>query len=333
MAPGVSTALSRRTVGLLAASLLVAGLTVGSAEAREVAIAGNPLEMSNGFYTDPNSNPAVWARDHAGDTRTATIKSAIAEKPGARWFGNWSGDIRTAVDSYTYAADIVDKLPILVAYNIPSRDCNGDSSGGAGSPDAYRTWISQFAAGIGGKPAVVIIEPDALAQLDCLTSNAARQTRQDLLRYAATQFAQLAPNTWAYLDGGNATWIPAATMAQRLDAVGVRTIRGFTINVSNFYPTASSASYGNAVNASLSSQHGYTAQFVVDTSRNGNGSNGEWCNPAGRKLGVPSQVGGGAEMLLWGKVPGDSDGDCGVVKGIPAGTFSPDLATHLINGN
>jgi len=37
-------------------------------------------------------------------------------------------------------------------------------------------------------------------------------------------------------------------------------------------------------------------------------------------------------MLLWGKVPGDSDGDCGVGKGVPAGTFSPDLAMRLVNG-
>lgn len=55
-------------------------------------------------------------------------------------------------------------------------------------------------------------------------------------------------------------------------------------------------------------------------------------NPAGRKLGVATQVGGGAEMLLWGKVPGDSDGDCGIGAGIPAGQFSPVLAMRLING-
>jgi endoglucanase len=322
--------LTRRAAGLLAGALLLAGLGVPAADAQVAA--GNPLEKTNGFYTDPDSNPAVWVREHSGDSRAAAIKTAIADKPGARWFGNWSGDIKTAVDSYTYAADTADKLPILVAYNIPGRDCGSHSGGGAGSPEAYRSWISAFAAGIGGKPAVVIIEPDALAQLDCLPGDADRQTRLGLLSYAVSQFAQLAPNTWAYLDGGNATWVPAATMAQRLDAVGVRGIRGFTVNVSNFLTTAESAAYGNAVNSALAGK-GYQVRFVVDTSRNGNGSDGQWCNPAGRKLGVPSQVGGGAEMLLWGKVPGDSDGDCGVGVGIPAGTFSPDLAVRLINGS
>jgi endoglucanase len=86
--------------------------------------------------------------------------------------------------------------------------------------------------------------------------------------------------------------------------------------------------YGAAVRSRLSTPK----PFVVDTSRNGNGAGDGWCNPAGRKLGVPAQTGGGAEMLLWVKVPGDSDGDCGIGAGIPAGTFSPDLAMHLING-
>ncbi|MFD9892222.1 glycoside hydrolase family 6 protein [Amycolatopsis sp. NPDC059027] len=318
--------LTRLAAGVAAVVTVFAGLA-GPAQAAD----GNPLEKTNGFYVDPDSNPAVWVRDHAGDPRAASIKTSIASRPGARWFGNWSGDVRKSVDAYTYAADVADKLPVLVAYNVPGRDCKGHSSGGAGSPEAYRAWIDAFAAGIGGKPAVVILEPDALAQLDCLPS-ADRPVRLDLLRYAAASLAAHAPNTWTYVDGGNSSWIPADTMAARLDSVGVRSVRGFALNVSNFHTTADSVAYGRAVNSALSAKFGYTRQFTVDTSRNGNGYNGEWCNPAGRKLGTPAQIGGGADLLLWVKVPGDSDGDCGIGKGIPAGTFSPDLATHLITG-
>ena len=315
----------RITTFLVAATLAFTGLASPA-----LAADGNPLEKTNGFYVDPGSNPAVWVRDHPDDSLAGPIRTSIATKPGARWFGNWSGDVRAAVDGFTYAADVADKLPVLVAYNIPGRDCGGDSSGGAGSPQAYRDWISAFADGIGGKPAIVIIEPDALAQLDCLSGDA-RQTRLDLLNYAATQFAQKAPNTWAYMDGGNATWIPAATMASRLKSAGVQSIHGFVLNVSNFYTTADSTTYGKAVDAAL----GYAAPFVVDTSRNGNGhgTDSEWCNPPKRKLGAPSQLGGGPEMQLWIKVPGDSDGSCGYGTGIPAGTFSPVLATHLIKGD
>ncbi|RKG80085.1 glycoside hydrolase family 6 protein [Corallococcus terminator] len=291
-----------------------------------------PVAMTSGFYVDPNSNPAVWVRANGGDGRASRINASIASKPMARWFGNWSGDITQAVSSFVGAADAADKLPVLVAYNIPGRDCGSHSGGGAGSADAYRSWISAFAAGLGNRPAVVIIEPDALAQLDCLPNDSERQTRLGLLRYASEQFRDRAPNTWAYMDGGNARWIGADTTAQRLESAGARNVRGFSLNVSNFYSASESATFGNAVNAALSSRYGYTRQFVVDTSRNGNGSNGEWCNPGGRKLGTPSQTGGGAEMLLWVKVPGDSDGNCGIAPGTPAGQFSPDLANRLIDG-
>ncbi len=98
--------------------------------------------------------------------------------------------------------------------------------------------------------------------------------------------------------------------------------------MSNLSTTSSSITYANSINASL----GYTAGFVIDTSRNGNGSNGEWCNPAGRKLGPTPRTGGGADMLLWIKTPGVSDGKCGVAPTVPAGQFSPDLAVRLING-
>ncbi|MFC0114152.1 glycoside hydrolase family 6 protein [Kibdelosporangium aridum] len=295
----------------------------------QVAVAANPVGMTSGFYVDPNSNPAVWVRNNGSDGRAARIQSAIASKPMARWFGSWSGDIQSAVSSFVAAADAADKLPVLVAYNIPGRDaCGGHSGGGAGSPEAYRAWISAFASGLGSRPAVVILEPDSLADFNCMDAGKIA-TRTGMIRYATEQLRDKGTNTWAYLDAGNARWVPAATMASRLDSAGVRNVRGMSINVSNYITTSESAAYGNAVSSSLP---GYTKPFVIDTSRNGNGSNGEWCNPAGRKLGAPAQVGGSAELLVWAKIPGDSDGSCGIGAGIPAGQFSPDLAIRLIDG-
>ncbi|MFQ6309943.1 glycoside hydrolase family 6 protein [Lysobacter capsici] len=215
---------------------------------------------------------------------------------------------------------------------MPGRDCGSHSGGGAGSPEAYRTWISSFASGIGNRRAVVVIEPDALAQLDCLAADQ-RSVRIGLLQHAAREFKARAPNALVYHDGGNASWIAADEMARRLNSAGARDLRGFALNVSNYHTTADSNAYGAAVAASLQRQFGYSKAFVVDTSRNGNGSNGEWCNPGGRKLGAGSQNSAtGAEMLLWVKVPGDSDGKCGIAPNTPAGEFSPDIATRLIEG-
>jgi endoglucanase len=292
------------------------------------AVAASPISLTSGFYVNPNSSPAVWARNNSGDSRAARIQSSIGSKPIARWFGQ-DPNIGSTVAGYTGAADGNDKLPVLVAYNLPGRDaCGGQSGGGAGSVTAYRTWISSFAAGVGTKPAVVIIEPDALGDFNCMTQTQIND-RLGMLTYATQQFQQKAPNTYAYLDGGNAGWVAAPTMASRLSSAGIRNVRGFSLNVSNYYTTSQSVSYANSVNSSL----GFAAHFVVDTSRNANGSNGQWCNPAGRRLGVTSQVGGsGAEMLLWIKTPGNSDGQCGIAPSTPAGQFNPDLAIRLIDG-
>ncbi|MEV4261644.1 glycoside hydrolase family 9 protein [Kribbella sp. NPDC049584] len=293
-------------------------------------VQAGPIDLTSGFYVDPNSNPATWVRDNAGDSRASSIQTNLAAKPMARWFANPPAGttIGAMVGGFVGAADNADKLPILVAYNLPGRDaCGGHSGGGAGSPAAYRDWISAFADSIRGRPAIVIVEPDTLGDFNCM-ADAQIAERNAMLTFALQQFRDRAPNTWAYLDAGNAGWVPAATMAQRLAGAGVSAAHGFVVNVSNYYTTSASVTYANDVRANMSAPK----PFAVDTSRNGNGSNGEWCNPAGRKLGVASQIGGGAELLLWVKVPGDSDGQCGIAPTVPAGQFSPDLATRLING-
>ncbi|WP_327351762.1 glycoside hydrolase family 6 protein [Streptomyces sp. NBC_01304] len=316
----------RRKSRLLAALASVLALTVVPLITAGPAAAADPIGLTDGFYVNPNSSPATWARNNPGDSRAARIQSSIGSRPIGRWFGNESGS--STIASYVGAADSHNKLPVLVAYNIPGRDaCGGHSGGGAGSVGAYRTWIATFAAAVGDKPAVVVIEPDALGDFSCMSQTQIDE-RIGMLKYATEQFKAKAPNTYAYLDGGNAGWVAASTMASRLNAAGVRNVRGFSVNVSNYYTTGASVSYANSVNNSL----GYAAKFVVDTSRNGNGNNGEWCNPAGRKLGTPPQVGGGAEMLLWVKTPGNSDGECGIAPTVPAGQFSPAIAVRLIDG-
>ncbi|GGV38525.1 glucanase [Kitasatospora herbaricolor] len=308
---------------LLALPLVLAAPTAAHAD---------PVSSTSGFYVDPDSSAAAWAAANPSDGRAAAIKASIAAVPMARWFGNWSGAIGTATGAYVGAAQAAGKLPVLVAYNIPDRDiCGGQSAGGAGSAAAYDTWIAAFASGIGSRPAVVVLEPDALGDQSCMTS-AQISSRNALLNNAITQFNNKAPNTWVYLDAGNPGWISSSTMAQHLNAAGLGRAHGFALNVSNFFTTAENTGYAGSVNATLKSSYGYTKPFTVDTSRNGNGSNGAWCNPAGRRTGTPTQLGGGAEMLLWIKTPGESDGNCGVGAGSAAGQFLPEVAYKMIYG-
>ncbi|MER6010157.1 glycoside hydrolase family 6 protein [Streptomyces bluensis] len=294
--------------------------------------------IEEGFYVDPDSNAAKWLTGNPGDPRADKIDRSLVRRPGARWFGDWNQDIRTDLDAYVTAAASKGQLPIIALYNMYNRDNGGQSSGGAASPEAYRVWIDAAAFGIAERPALVIIEPDSLAQLGNLPTDAARAERTALVTYAAHALGTL-PATSVYLDGGNATWIHPSQMATRLKEAGVAHVRGFAVNVANFDAVDVCCTYAAQITTELARLGLPGTGFVVDTSRNGNGAmNAEgqhvdWCNPAGRRLGVPSSIGvGGADYLLWIKVPGDSDGSCGVGMGIPAGRFSPYLAERLIDG-
>jgi endoglucanase len=309
-----------------ALALVVPAVLLGAPAAH-----ADPVSQTSGFYVNPQSSPAAWVAANPNDGRAGAIRSQIAQRPMASWFGNWSGDISRAVGSYVGAADAVDKLPLLVAYNIPGRDaCGGHSGGGAGSVAAYDSWIAAFASAIGNRPAVVVLEPDSLGDFSCMNQTQIND-RVGMLSRAVGQFRSKAPNTWAYLDAGNPGWVDATTMAQRLNQAGAANARGFALNVSNYFPTGDNVNYGNRV-ASALRNYGYSKPFVIDTSRNGNGSNGAWCNPAGRRIGTPTQLGGGAEMLLWLKTPGESDGNCGVGAGSSAGQFLPEVAYKMIYG-
>lgn len=258
---------------LLSAALLVFGRPeTGLAEAT-----GDPLKLTNGFYVDPESGAAAYVRRHPEDTELA---AKIAGQASARWFGTWSGDVKAAATKYTMAADRADKLPMLVADNLPGGPCG--VGGGAATEAAYRAWIGGLSDGIGVRPAVVVLEPDALARLDCFPPSE-WDGRIGMLKYAVGVLAVKNPNTWVYLDAGNLGSGDAKEMARRLRLADVGKVRGFALNTANYFTTSQSVSRGTDILQAL----GGGSHFIVDTSRNGNGSDGSSCNPPARKLGTP----------------------------------------------
>jgi len=322
---------------LCISALLAVGLTAGLAAsptwAPAARAATDPYTATNGFYVNPANSAAVWSAANPSDGREPAIEANIGVKPAATWFtGGNSTPIGTLTGALVGAAAYSDKLPVLVAYNITDRDiCAGQSSGGASSDAAYDTWIAGFAGGIANRPAVVVLEPDAIDDESCMTS-AEISDRDGLLNNAINQFTAQSPETWVYLDAGNPGWLSASTVASYLNSGGLAQARGFSLNVSSFYTTAQNITYANAINADLKADYGYTKPYIIDTSRNGNGSNGNWCNPSGMKLGVNDQLGGGSDALLWIKAPGESDGNCGTGDGTTAGQFVPQIAYDLVYG-
>lgn len=291
-----------------------------------MAAAGNPLAFAP-LYVDRDSRPQSQA-DRWRSTRPADARllQKIAREPQSMWLGSWYANVRTTVSHVMGRARAARQMPVFVAYNIPSRDCFGLSSGGATTAAAYRTWIAQVAKGIGAGRAAVILEPDALAAAPCLSKSRERE-RIGLLRWATKRLARQ-PNTTVYIDAGHARWVPAATMAKRLRAAGVDSARGFALNVANFHTTAVNRRYGNAVSRAL----GGGAHYVVDTGRNGLGPRkDDWCNPPGRALGAAPTTATGAPLMdagLWIKAPGESDGTCNGGPG--GGAFWPSYALGLV---
>jgi endoglucanase len=138
-------------------------------------------------------------------------------------------------------------VPVFVPYNIPGRDCGGYSAGGAQTTADYEAWISAIAGAIGTREAVIVLEPDALANLpsDCGYDSTGQLTadRYTQIGYAIGALEAL-PSALVYLDAGHSEWHSVGDMAQRLVQAGVGGTQGFYLNVSNYQPTAQLTEFG-----------------------------------------------------------------------------------------
>jgi endoglucanase len=296
--------------------------------------AENPLAGKT-FYVDPanraSEQAAAWERaNRAADARELR---KIGDRAVAHWLTGGT-DVSGAVDSLVGAAAARGQLPVLVAYNIPNRDCGSFSSGGATSADAYRAWVRSIVTGLKSRPAVVIVEPDAVPHVveGCGGHEA---ERYDLLADAVTTLTS-SPGAVVYLDAGHPDWVSdTRKLAGALERAGIEKADGFSLNVSNFIGTQENIDYGGELSDALGGR-----RFVVDTSRNGAGPvtgnadiNGgpSWCNPPGRKLGPAPTADTGqprADAFLWIKRPGESDGACRPGEP-PAGQWWPEYALDL----
>lgn len=273
------------------------------------------------------TNPASLIAREADAIRRARPADAalldrIASQPTAHWVGGWARDLRGEVSRLASTARANGSVPVLVAYNIPNRDCGGHSAGGDRDARGYGRWIRDFASGLRGHRTIVVLEPDALGHLDCLDASG-QESRIAMLRDAVNVLKD--HGATVYVDAGNARWMRGDVMASRLRAVSVERADGFALNVSNFVPTPESVRYGERLSAQVGGKH-----FIIDTSRNGLGGNGEWCNPRGQALGAfPTTQTGNAlvDAFLWVKAPGQSDGPCN--GGPAAGSFWTDYALEL----
>jgi endoglucanase len=217
-----------------------------------------------GFYVPPPDKGAV--NQIASDLSNAALLTTMVSEGHAVWFtGGGPGVVRQQVKETMSLASAQGTVPVLVAYNLPYRDCGQYSTGGARSTGAYKAWIDAFARGIGNGEAIVILEPDGLGIIPfyqplygSMEWCQPKDSSGNPLPGAdpADRFAQIngavdrleqQPNVSVYLDGTHAAWLGAGEAADRLLKAGVQKAQGFFLNVSNYQTTANSITFGTWV--------------------------------------------------------------------------------------
>jgi endoglucanase len=202
-------------------------------------------------------------RDH--QFRNAFTLFNMLVQPQAVWLtGGTPAEVAAAVERTLREAALERARAVFVLYNIPDRDCGGFSAGGAQTTADYEAWIDAVAGAIGEHRAIVILEPDALANLpsDCGQDPTGQLTtdRYTQLGYAIDSL-EAHPGARVYLDAGHSHWQSVGNMASRLVHAGLSRTQGFFLNVSNYQPTAPLIQYGTWI--------GECIAFAADPSQGG----------------------------------------------------------------
>jgi endoglucanase len=304
----------------LAAVLLTASAAPLSAHAAAPAVVTAKIDprRTQGLFVDPLMPAATKGKSYG----------RLGGRAQALWVTDYYSiaNVRSAVYAYTSRASAQHKTPILAIYAIPDRDCGRYSAGGLHTAAAYKKWLNQIALGLTGSHAIVVLEPDAVPdEGGC----AGQGDRAGLLAWASARLAKT--DAWVYLDAGNTQWHAPDDIANLLKASGVAHVRGISLNVGNFRPTAETQAYASQVLQALQSKGIRGKHYIIDTSRNGaKPQDDQVCNPPWARIGTAPQLlfRGAYDGGLWIKHPGESDGSCN--GGPSSGAWSDQLANRLL---
>jgi endoglucanase len=260
---------------------LVAGAAIAAAFTALPLIAGatssdRTLPAGTKLFVPAPSAGAV--RQAAGllahrDVKNALLIAKMETIPRAVWLTDGTpADVTRQVRMTLLEADLERAVPVFVVYNIPARDCSQYSAGGAASDAAYDAWVAAIATAIGTHKAVVLLEPDALANLPVFCSTTTDPLASDppdgngnyrtpeLHPLSAQRLAEVNdavdqleanPSTSVYLDAGHSAWHSVGDMARVLYYAGVQRTQGFFLNVSNYQPTPQQNQYGTWISKCL----------------------------------------------------------------------------------
>jgi endoglucanase len=283
--------LLRRATFVAGVALVVGALgavPIVASAAPSIPGSGRTLPANTRFYVPPPAQGSVQQELKlllSRQVKEAGLIAAMEATPQAVWLdgetsaealhgnlGSQQADLQVQqqVRQTMFGAALERAVPVLVAYNIPGRDCSQYSAGGAPSDAAYDAWINSLAQGLGNGKAVVILEPDALANLpsDCSPAYQAAAaklgitdaTREADVAYGVTKL-ETDPNASVYIDGGHSAWqnvgdtvnsskppiVTKLGIAHRLVLANVVKAQGFFLDVSNYQCATNNVFFGTWV--------------------------------------------------------------------------------------
>jgi endoglucanase len=273
----VATALTAALLLVLPAPALAGAANAGLPGAPSA----NPLAgVRWGSYQIPSRDPTIDAPsayfNSARDAADRAQFGRLLAQPRFRWFGAWIPTFaqgnhpgaRVAAQNYIQQVtggnpDVGVQIGIFRLQPFEHTACTTLPT--AAQISDYRTWIQEFAAGIGTARVALVLQPDMPFTL-CLPHHSQIDLR--LIAWTAKTFSAL-PHTTVYIDAGAADWARASTMASMLTRAGVRNARGFALNLTHYDSTARQVAYGRRVLAALARRHIRGKHFVVNTAQNG----------------------------------------------------------------
>ena len=244
------------------AALAACTLGLGALGAGPATAANDVLDPSTRLFIDAHSTTKQAALSLKGQAKQDAL--LLSRIPSASWFTSGSPtQVQDEVAALVKRTG--QKVPVLVAYNLPFRDCAQYSAGGAAGVEEYKAWIDGFAAGIGDEDAVVVLEPDGLGIIPWYTTidgvqewcqpaevdaETAAAERFEMLNYAVDRL-QEQPNVAVYLDGTHPAWLNVGDITDRLVKAGVQDADGFFLNVSNYEFTENNVQYGTWISSCI----------------------------------------------------------------------------------
>jgi endoglucanase len=231
----------------------------------------NPLAgMPWGVYTGPYYN-SIYPNYQAARGRNRQLLAKIALKPLMFTFGAWFADSDARSVAQDFIASVTQGNPAVLSqvaiFRLDPWEGQACPNGSWNAADqrSYKTWINNFAAGIGSSRVALILQPD-LPFAVCAPSPVPLQ----LVNYAAHRFNAL-PHTTVYVDAG-ARYFPSFNAAvSMLERAGVSSVRGFALNTSEYDTTSSEIEYGARLVQALAAAGIRNKHFVISTAQNGAG--------------------------------------------------------------